>query len=186
MSAWIQDAVLEPFGADVFSLTIGESTRLNSLWLSATLFALLLSFWLFRTLPDKAHVQRARSGLIIMSAGMSTLALSSLMLSLPLLYLALLCFGLGFGIYTYSGLNLMSCMTNPVWAGTLMGFWTIAQVVSRGLGISLGGVLRDVLLILTLSDKLAYSMLFALSAIGLSCATLLLRKVDFSALNSKT
>jgi BCD family chlorophyll transporter-like MFS transporter len=50
------------------------------------------------------------------------------------------------------------------------------QLVSRGIGIGLGGVMHDVMLALTGSPALAYSSVFLLEALGLAvCIGLVLR-----------
>ena len=69
----------------------------------------------------------------------------------------------------------MAMTTNQA-AGAYLGLWTMIQLVSRGVGIALGGIVRDVILSLTGSLAMAYSSVFILEAIGLAvCVGLLLR-----------
>jgi BCD family chlorophyll transporter-like MFS transporter len=69
-------------------------------------------------------------------------------------------------------------MTSPSRAGAYLGLWTMTQLVSRGLGIGLGGLVRDVALSLSNSLTLAYSSVFILEAIGLGVCIWLLARLD--------
>jgi BCD family chlorophyll transporter-like MFS transporter len=91
---------------------------------------------------------------------------------------ALIVFGLGFGVYTVGGVSLLMAMTTDARAGAYLGLWTMTQLVSRGLGIGLGGVVRDVSLSLTGSSPLAYASVFVLEAIGLAVCIGLLARLD--------
>ena len=45
---FMQDAVLEPFGGDLFGLAMGETTRFNAFWGSGVLFGLIVTMLLTR------------------------------------------------------------------------------------------------------------------------------------------
>jgi MFS transporter, BCD family, chlorophyll transporter len=54
--------------------------------------------------------------------------------------------------------------------------WTVAQLVFRGVGIAVGGLLRDLGLLASGSLAVAYAMVFVISALGLlSCIVVLAR-----------
>ena len=46
--AFMQDAVLEPFGGDVFRLTVGETTRFNAVWGTGVLISMIATYALTR------------------------------------------------------------------------------------------------------------------------------------------
>lgn len=179
-SAWIQDAVLEPFGADVFNLSYGRTTRFNSYWQGATVVALLITSMLLRRRPPEKQRPIAQWGLVTMAVGTAGLALAAVAGAPNLIDAALVLFGLGFGIYTFGGLSLMAVMSPSVRAGSYLGLWSIAILLSKGGGTLVGGALRDSLISLAgLPAGGAYALLFAVEAAGLVAAALLIAGVDF-------
>lgn len=181
LSAWMQDAILEPFGADVFNLSVGATTRFSAYWMGSTLVALVVTMVLMKGRRPDSLSGVASRGLVIMGVGMATLALSAFLANGAIVVWALVLFGLGFGVYTFAGLNLMMAMTSDSNAGFLLGIWTVAQVVSRGIGISLGGVLRDSLGLWFGELVPAYVIIFSLEALGLWGAVCLLRRINVRA-----
>jgi len=179
LSAWMQDAILEPFGADVFAMQAGRTTRFNSYWQVATVIFLVGGMLLWRKRPPERQGKITGGGLIVMAAGMLLLAIVSLAGNVHLTEVALLIFGAGFGIYTFGGLSLMAVMSSDQEAGAYLGLWTVSILVFKGVGTFLGGMLRDVFFLrIGLPASISYGLLFAVSAIGLVGAVFILRKVD--------
>lgn len=178
-SAWAKDAILEPFGADVFGLSMGATTRFNSYWQTATVVTLIAGGIAWRKRRPELQGRISQVGLLIMALGMIMLAATSLAGLRHLVEPALLVFGSGFGIYTFGGLSLMAVMSPDRHAGTYLGLWSISILVFKGLGTFTGGALRDVLLLrLGLDAGLAYSIIFVLQAVGLTAAVLVLSRID--------
>lgn len=178
-AAWAQDAILEPFGAETFNLPVSQTTRFNSYWQGATVITLIGGAYLWRKRPPETHSGITSGGLVTMFAGMALLASASLLDQVHLLELALLLFGGGFGVYTFGGLSLMAVMSSEKEAGLYLGLWTIAVTVFKGLGVFLGGAMRDLLLLnLALPATLAYGVVFSLAALGLLVAALILAQVN--------
>jgi BCD family chlorophyll transporter-like MFS transporter len=177
-SAWLQDNILEPYGADVYGWDVGQTTRLTGYWGTATVVVLLASFVIWRKRRPETLSGIARTGLLIMAVGMVTLAGSALAGSSSLLLGGLVVFGAGFGLYTFGGLSLMAVMSPDPHAGAYLGLWTVAILVSKGLGTFMGGVIRDLMLAVQDEATLAYAVVFALSAAGLVLAALILRGID--------
>ncbi len=179
MAAWAQDAILEPFGADVFDLTTGRTTRFNSYWQTATVITLVGGSIAWRKRPPERQTTIAGRGLLIMGAGMALLATTAFLGIDRLIEVALLIFGAGFGIYTFGGLSLMAAMSSDAYAGAYLGLWTISILVFKGLGTFLGGALRDLFFLnMGLGGELAYGLVFGIEAIGLFSAVFVLSQVD--------
>jgi len=53
VAAWAQDNVLEPFGAEVFDMSVGQTTRLNAFWQGALVVVLILAAVLRRKYPPE-------------------------------------------------------------------------------------------------------------------------------------
>jgi BCD family chlorophyll transporter-like MFS transporter len=177
-SAWIQDNVLEPFGAEVFGLEMEGTTRLTSYWGTATVIVLVSSLIIWRERRPEDQKKPSRTGLLIMAAGMGMLTGSALMVSTTIFYSGLIVFGAGFGLYTFGGLSLMVAMSPDPHSGAYLGLWTIAILVSKGLGTLMGGVIRDVMLAFGVTAEVAYGTIYAFSAMGLIIAAVLVSGID--------
>lgn len=179
MSAWAQDAILEPFGAEVFDFPAGMTTRFNSYWQAATVVTLVGGALLWRRRAPERQSSIAAGGLLGMLAGMALLSVAAMGEMASMVIPGLIVFGAGFGVYTFGGLSLMAVMSSDRQAGAYLGLWTISILVFKGLGTFLGGALRDLLLLnLGLSAGVTYGSVFALEAVGLLGAVLILTRVD--------
>ena len=179
LAAWMQDAILEPFGAEAFDLPVDRTTRFNSYWQGATVITLVGSAYLWRKQLPERQSHTASGGLLTMAAGMGVLALASFWGQTRLIEVALFIFGSGFGVYTFGGLSLMAVMCSDEDAGAYLGLWTISILVFKGLGTFTGGVIRDLLILnLALAPTIGYAILFAVASLGLIGATVVLSKVD--------
>ncbi len=178
MSAFAQDAILEPFGGHVFGLEVGETTRFNAYWGVGVLISLVATVVLTR--QRQAHEQTAVTvlGLLLTGLGLALLALVALKQAQSLLIAVLFLFGFGFGIYTVGAVSLLMAMTADRRAGAYLGLWTVAQLLFRGIGIFLGGFLRDLGYLVTGSFTMAYASVFLLEALGLFACAWLIIKVD--------
>lgn len=179
LAAWAQDAILEPFGAEAFNLSVSETTRFNAYWQGATVVTLIGGAYIWRKRPPESQGKITSSGLLAMTLGMALLVVSAMLGQVRLIQIALLVFGCGFGIYTFGGLSLMAVMSSDKEAGLYLGLWTIAVTVFKGMGIFLGGAIRDILLLnLGLTAPISYGVIFALEALGLLAAALILIQTD--------
>ena len=178
-SAWTQDAILEPFGAEVFHLPLDRTTRFNSYWQAATVLTLVGGAFLWRKRPPEKQRGITVGGLLVMALGMLLLAGTAVFQQVHLVEVALLLFGAGFGVYTFGGLSLMAVMSSDQEAGAYLGLWTISVVVFKGIGTFAGGTLRDLFLLgMQLNSGVGYGLVFFLAAVGLGTAVVLLLRVD--------
>jgi BCD family chlorophyll transporter-like MFS transporter len=179
LSAWTKDAILEPFGADVFGLDMGVTTRLNSYWQAATVVTLILSNVIWRKRAPERQGRIAAAGLLVMASGLALLAAAGASGQRHLIEIALFIFGGGFGVYSFGGLSLMAVMSPDRHAGAYLGLWSISVLVSKGLGAFVGGVLRDLFLLqLGLAPGASYAAVFVIQALGLTTAVLILAHID--------
>lgn len=178
IAAWAQDAILEPFGAEVLGATLAQTTRYSSTWQGATAIILILAAVIWRKRRPEQQAPIAKVGLAIMGIGMVLLAVTSLSGIGWVVNPALLVFGIGFGLYTFSGFQLLVVMTSDLAAGAYLGLWSVTILLSRGLGILAGGALRDGLHSLTQSSSLSYGIIFGLEGLALLASILLLARVN--------
>jgi BCD family chlorophyll transporter-like MFS transporter len=179
LASWSHEAILEPFGADAFNLSMGTTTRFNSYWQTATVATLVIGGILWRKRPPEAQQRVASVGLVIMALGLLVLVVAAVADQRRLLEVALLIFGGGFGVYTYGGVALMAVMSPDRHAGAYLGLWTVCNLLFKGLGTFLGGATRDLFLLqMGLPPGLSYGVVFLLQALGLTAAALLLSRID--------
>lgn len=177
-AAWLQDAILEPFGANLFDLDVAGTNNLTRIWLGMTAVTLIGSNLLLRRRPSELQDKVAIWGLLVMAVGMALLTAGAFATQLRLVQLGLAVFGAGFGVYSFGGFSLMAVMTTVGEAGAYLGMWTVVELLFKGLATFLGGVLRDVLVALTGSFAVSYGSIFTVEMIGLAIGAWLLSRVD--------
>lgn len=176
--AFMQDTMLEPFGGDVFGLSVGETTRFNAYWGIGVLLAMVITATLTRRRRPDQQVGTTAWGLALLATSLVFLSLASVLVLPDLIRPVLFGFGVGFGIFTVGGVSLLMAMSKPEQAGSYLALWSMLQLVTRGFGISMGGVVRDVALQLTGAFNSAYAVLFAVEALGLYLCIYLLVRVN--------
>jgi BCD family chlorophyll transporter-like MFS transporter len=176
--AFMQDAVLEPFGGDVFKLSVGETTRFNAIWGTGVLISMIVTYALTRKRRPEEQVSTTAWGLVLLGIPVFLLGLAAYLESLALVRPVLFLFGIGFGVFTVGGVALLMAVNTAERAASYLALWSVIQLVSRGLGIAAGGVLRDVVNALTGEIALAYAAVFVIEASGLFLCIWLLRRTD--------
>ncbi len=142
LGLFLQDPILESYGAEVFDMPIAATASLNAVWGMGTLLGLLVTgLWLG---PRLGKLNAARLGCRLIVATLLLLLLAGHLGRVPVLQGVMFLFGLAAGIGTNSALVLMLDLTLPQAAGTFVGVWGLGQAISRALGKVLGGGLLDV------------------------------------------
>jgi len=178
VSAFAQDAVLEPFGGDVFGLDVGETTRFNAYWGIGVVISLLGTVYFTRRRAAHEQTGVAVLGLALTALPLLLLGVIAFTKAQQLLIPVLVFFGLGFGIYTVGAVSLLAAMTTDQHAAAYLGLWSMTQLLFRGLGIFAGGAVRDIALAISGSLPIAYASVFLLEAVGLLTCILILQRVD--------
>lgn len=179
--AFMQDAMLEPFGGDVFGLAAGETTRFNAYWGVGVLISMVGTLILTRRRRPDQQVGATSLGLALLALPLLALGAASLTENLPAVRPILVLFGLGFGIFTVGGVSLLMAVNVEQRAGAYLALWSVIQLVARGAGIATGGVIRDVALATSGQFAVAYASVFLIEALGLLTCIWLLARVDVPA-----
>jgi BCD family chlorophyll transporter-like MFS transporter len=141
LGLFLQDPILESYGAEVFGMPIAATASLNAIWGIGTLLGLVLAgVWI---VPRFGKLATARLGCQLIAASLLLLLLAGFTAQVTLLQVVMLLFGVSAGIGTNSALVLMLDLTLPEAAGTFVGVWGLAQAMSRALGKVFGGGLLD-------------------------------------------
>lgn len=176
ISLFMQDAVLEPYGGEVFGMCISETTRLNAFFGTGTLIGIAgTGFFIVPRLGKKNTV---KVGCIGTAVCLGLFILSGFVANVGLLKASLLVFGLTSGILTAGAIGLMLDLTAAETAGTFIGAWGLAQAMARGLATVLGGAVLDLGRSIFTVPVLAYGTVFALQAIGMILAIGILSRVN--------
>ncbi len=175
---FVQDDILEPFGAKVFALPVSATTQFQPIMGGATLVAMLvMGFVAGARSISKRKI--TNFGAAISGAGLLTLGLSAIFHVLPLMYAGIAVLGLGMGVFNIGALSMMMDMTIPGETGSLMGAWGMAQAVATGLANFLGTFLLQAGLALTGDNApLTYALIFGFSAVLCVTAIWLVLRVN--------
>jgi BCD family chlorophyll transporter-like MFS transporter len=184
LSLFMQEAVLEPYGGEVFGMSIGETTFLNSFWG----LGILLGYGTtgFLVVPRLGKTLTTRVGCISIAFCFGLIILSGLTQQEIMLKGAMVLFGIAAGITTIGAISLMLDLTAAETAGTFVGAWGLAQALSRGLAIGIGGWILDVGKSLFTTPWLAYSLVFACEALCIILALGLLNQVNVREFQTNT
>ena len=173
---FMQEAVLEPYGGEVFGMSIGETTQLNAFWGIGILLGYSVTGFLI--IPRLGKKLTTKIGCILVAFCFGTIILAGLTQQPRMLQSAMVLFGIAAGIATVGGISLMLDLTAAETAGTFIGAWGLAQAMSRGLATLIGGVILDIGKGIFTAPLLAYSLVFVIQAVTMIFAVVLLNRVD--------
>jgi MFS transporter, BCD family, chlorophyll transporter len=139
----MQDVLLEPYGAEILGLSVGQTTLLTAATsLGALAGFLMAGRWLTRGMDP---FRMAARGLLVGIAAFCCVVFAGPMASVPLFFAGATGIGLGAGLFAVS--TLMAAMSMPsqgsLGAGLALGAWGAAQATAAGLAIFAGGTIRD-------------------------------------------
>lgn len=181
---FMQEAVLEPYGGQVFGMSIGETTQLNAFWGIGILLG--YSFTGFLIIPSLGKKPTTRIGCILVAASFGLIIVAGFTQQPRMLQLAIVLFGIAAGIATVGGISLMLDLTAAETAGTFIGAWGLAQAMSRGLATFLGGLILDLGKNIFAVPLMAYSLVFLLQALGMILAIIILEQVNIQEFKDNT
>ncbi len=181
ISLFMQDAVLEPYGGEVFGMCVSETTKLNAFFGIGTLIGIATTGFLI--IPRIGKKNTVKIGCIGVAICLLFFIMAGFYANAGLLKGALLLFGLNSGILTAGAINLMLDLTLAETAGTFIGAWGLAQAMARGLATVLGGAILDLGRAIFQVPFLAYGSVFAVQAVGMILAIVLLNRVNIREFN---
>ncbi len=173
---FVQQVVLEPFGGEVFGLSVRETTLFNAYQMVGVLAGMgAAGGWLARKIGQQ---WTAALGALVAAASFAWLALAAVFYQPLWLAPSILLMGLGMGAFTVGGVAFMMGMTVGGHAGLYMGAWTLAEALARGLAGVAGGGLFDLARLSGAPEPLAYAVVFAIEGLGLLLTVALLTRLD--------
>lgn len=186
LGVFLQDAVLEVFGADVFSMSVAETTTFTQTWGGGVLAAMMLVGILsvFAPLSKKLLATVGAAGTAL---GLGLLTLSAFTGQRALLNPALVVMGLSTGVYNVGALSMMMDLTVEGATGLYMGLWGIAQALGTGFASIISGALKSLLIETGLmSAQMGYTAIFGLETVVMVVSIAMLRAVSVEAFRGMT
>lgn len=184
--AFTQDLILEPFAADVFNMDARHTTRFAAYWGSMSILGTLVFLYLARRIPRLTNTLMCQIGVGALVLTFVVFGASALGEVRGLVTPGLILLGIGLGIWNVGTLGLMMDMSPFGRAGTFLGFWSLVSTLSRGIGVSGGGIVRDVALQMTGSLNVAYGVVFVIEVVGLLVALAVLSRVNANVFKEAT
>lgn len=187
MGIFLQDAILEVFGGEVFGMTPGETASFQQVWNGGVLVAMLAANGALGALAARVtHERLARVRRVLVHVGGLGTALSLGWLSLialtgrsDQLYAALVLMGVSTGAFTAVAVTMMAEMTVEGASGRYLGLWSMAQAFATGLSFVGAGALHTALIGSgVLTTRLGYAWIFGVEAALMLVALLILRRVS--------
>jgi MFS transporter, BCD family, chlorophyll transporter len=186
LGLFLQQPILEPYGGEVFGMTVSQSTQLNAFWGIGTLIGITGTG--FFVVPRWGKQATARVGCFVVAVCFLGVIAAGFTRSQMMLQLAMLVLGLGFGLMTNSSVSLMLDLTAAETAGTFIGAWGLAQAMAQATATVLGGVLLDAgrSLFGLQQPVLAYGLVFIIEALCMVFAVMLLNQVNVAEFRDRT
>jgi MFS transporter, BCD family, chlorophyll transporter len=137
----MQDVLLEPYGAELLGLAVAATTTLTAFQALGALAAFALAA---RRLGRGADPYRlAAFGLLAGIVAFSAVIFAAALHSALLFRTGALLIGFGAGLYAVSTLTSAMDVPHGDDSGLALGAWGAVQATAMGVGVALGGLLRD-------------------------------------------
>jgi BCD family chlorophyll transporter-like MFS transporter len=161
------------------------TTRFAAYWGVTAILGTILFLVLARRVKRLTNTVMSYIGVIALMVAFSLFAFAALGNVRQLVTPGLLALGVGLGIWNVGTLGLMMDMSPAGRAGAFLGFWTLVVTIARGIGVSGGGIARDLSLQVTGSPGLAYGLVFIMGLVGLGVSLWALSRVNVRAFKSE-
>jgi BCD family chlorophyll transporter-like MFS transporter len=137
----MQDALLEPYGGEILGLSVGATTGLTGAWALGSLCGFMLSG---RALGRGWDPLRLAGAGLVIGINAFLLVLFAGPFGAPLmLYAGATTIGVGLGLFSVGTLMEAMSLAQEESAGLALGAWGAVQATCAGLGIAVGGLMRD-------------------------------------------
>ena len=140
----MQDVMLEPYGGQILGLTVSDTTKLTAAMAGGGLVGFGLASHVLGRGADPFRMA-CYGALVGVPAFVMVIAAAPLG-SVLLFGLGTLLVGFGAGLFGHGTLTATMNFAPPDQRGLALGAWGAVQATAAGLGVALGGIVRDVLL----------------------------------------
>ena len=165
MAFTMEDVLLEPYGGEILHMSVSSTTMLSA---TLALGGLLGFAWASRVLGRGGDAYRMSGwgtwiGLPAFAAVMASAPLAS-----PTVFvLGIFLIGLGGGLFAHGTLTASMQLAPPGQVGLAMGAWGAVQATAAGVGMALGGIVRDTVAMVS-SPVMGYSAVYLIEILLLA------------------
>ena len=166
------DVLLEPYGGQVLNMSVAQTTKLTAVLAAGSLvgFALASRVLSRGASPVNMSFLGAAVGVPAFAA-----IIASAQLDAPMVFvLATLVAGFGAGLFGHGTLTATMRSAPKEQIGLSLGAWGAVQATAAGIGVAMGGIIRDVMTALpgaeAAAPESAYTPVFVLEIIFLAAA----------------
>jgi BCD family chlorophyll transporter-like MFS transporter len=160
----MQDVVLEPYGAEVLGLSVGATSGMTALMAAGGLAAFALAARVL--MRGFAPLRLAACGLLAGLFAFAAVVMAAPLASPDLFGAGTALIGFGGGLFAVGTLTAAMVLDGAGRTGLALGAWGAVQATAAGLGVALGGVLRDVVAHLGARGVLGAAMVEPSAAYG--------------------
>jgi MFS transporter, BCD family, chlorophyll transporter len=137
----MQDILLEPFGGEIFRLSVGQTTLLTALLAAGTLAGFAISArWLTQN-GDPCRV--ASTGVILGAFAFATVIFSPAIESANMFRAGAMLIGFSSGLFAVGMLTAAMQLAETSSSGLALGAWGAVQATAAGLAVAASGAIRD-------------------------------------------
>lgn len=178
VGVFMQDTILEPFGAEVMGLTVDQTGQFQQMWGVGVLGGMFL-MGLVTAFVNLSKKKITIVGCYGSAASMMLIVYAAVTANASFMTAALVILGFFVGLYTLGALSVMMDLTTEAMRATYMGLWGLSQALGSGMSSILAGALVTVFVETGLfAAPIGYATIFFLEALMLVWAAFALRPVD--------
>ncbi len=177
------EIVMDPFGAHVFGMPVGTTTKLFRPTMGGTqlVFMLITGFLLSRI----GQKRGALIGNMFCIVGFALLIAAAFIRDVQFLRIALVVTGIGLGASSVSNISMMMSMTAGR-SGIYIGLWGTAQSLAIFIGHLGAGIIIDLVYHLSGQYVWAYAAIFLMEIIAFTIASLVLPHISKEAFEAES
>ena len=162
MAFTMEDVLLEPYGGEILNLSVSATTMLTS---TLALGGLIGFAWASRVLGRGGDAYRMSGWGAWVGVPAFVAVIASAPLVSPVLFsVGIFLIGLGGGLFAHGTLTATMQLAPPEQTGLAMGAWGAVQATAAGVGMALGGVVRDGVALVS-SSVMGYSAVYSLEIV---------------------
>ena len=169
MAFTMEDVLLEPYGGEILNLSVSATTLLTA---TLALGGLIGFAWASRVLGRGGDAYRMSGWGAWVGMPAFVAVIASAPLASPVLFsVGIFLIGLGGGLFAHGTLTATMQLAPPEQTGLAMGAWGAVQATAAGVGMALGGVVRDGVALVS-SSVMGYSAVYTLEIVLLGLTLL--------------
>ena len=165
MAFTMEDVLLEPYGGEILHMSVSSTTLLSA---TLALGGLLGFAWASRVLGRGGDAYRMSGWGAWIGLPAFAAVLASAPLASPAVFvLGIFLIGFGGGLFAHGTLTASMQLAPPGQVGLAMGAWGAVQATAAGVGMALGGIVRDTVAMVS-SPVMGYSAVYLIEILLLA------------------